>query len=263
MKFVKIDPPGTWCNNQALRDIIRSLPGKKKRFVDIGCGGGPISKVLLDMDMQGTALDYSVEALKVCRSHLADYVVRGQVDIVEGDATKEIGIPTDHDCGVSYMVMEHVEDDIGFAKKCSSFVRDGGHFIFAVPGRKDKWTLEDETVGHLRRYDRDDLKQVLEKAGLKDVKVISVAVPVANMLLGISDVMVRRSAEMAKKELSLEEQTKLSGIREIPWKTVFPSWVSIILNQATLYPFFIIQRWFYNTGFGVTMIGYGRVSHTT
>jgi SAM-dependent methyltransferase len=261
MEFVKIDPPGTFCNNQALRDILNGLPVRPQSFVDVGCGGGAVSKVLLDMNMKGTAIDYSTEALKIAREELKDYAALGRIAIVEGDATKDVAVSKDHDCGISYMVMEHVEDDVGFARQCAQLVRDGGHFVFAVPGRRDKWTVEDETVGHLRRYDRDDLKAVLEKAGLQDVKVISVAVPVANLLLGVSDYMIKRSGELSKKDtMSLEEQTKLSGIREIPWKTVFPAWVKIILNPITLYPLFVIQRLFYRTGLGVTMIGYGRVA---
>lgn len=260
MRYVKIDPPGTWCNNQALRDILRSLPVRPHSFVDVGCGGGLISKVLLDMGMEGTALDYSKDALAVCRAYLADYAAQRKITIVEGDVTGEVAVPQNHDCGISYMVMEHVEDDIGFVKRCAGLVRQDGYFIFAVPGRRDKWSFEDETVGHLRRYNRADMKRVLEAAGLKDVRVISVAVPTANLLFGIGNLLVRHSAEAQKKEtLSLEEQTKLSGIREIPWKTVFPSWLKIILNPVTLYPLFVLQRLFYNTGLGIALVGYGRV----
>lgn len=259
--FVKIDPPGSWCNHQALRDIVGTLSEKPQSFVDVGCGSGAITKVLLDEGMKGTAVDFSADALAVARDFLKDELARGQVTLVEGDATQDVSVPRDHDCGISYMVMEHVEDDVDFARKCGALVRHGGHFVFAVPGRRDKWTIEDETVGHLRRYDREDLRAVLQKAGFEDVKVISVAVPVSNMLLGLSDYMVRRSGEVAKKDtMSLEQQTKLSGIREIPWKTVFPSWVKIILNRYTLYPLFVIQRLFYHTGLGITMIGYGRVA---
>jgi len=40
---------------------------------------------------------------------------------------------------------------------------------------------------------------------------------------------------------------------------VFPCWVRLILNRITLYPLFVIQRWFYRTGLGLVMMGTGRV----
>jgi hypothetical protein len=100
---------------------------------------------------------------------------------------------------------------------------------------------------------------VLEAGGLQDVQVWSVAVPTANFLFRFSDWLVRHSPETKKVSLSQREQTETSGIREIPWKTVFPSWVRIILNKYTLYPLFVIQRLFYRSGLGVTMLGFGRV----
>lgn len=260
MAFVAIDPPGTWCNNQALRDVIARLPEKPQRFVDIGCGAGPVSKLLLAEGMQGTALDYSPEAVAACREQLNGAITAGRLNVLQADITQNPDVPRDHDCAVSYMVMEHVEDDVGFARACAALVRPGGHAIFTVPGRRDKWTLEDQTVGHLRRYDRADLKAVMEQAGLQDVKVISIAVPVANLLLGLGDAMIRHSQEVTRKEaLSPQDQTKLSGVREIPWKTVFPSWVRLILNPITMYPFFVLQRLFYDTDCGVALMGYGRV----
>ena len=57
----------------------------------------------------------------------------------------------------SCMVMEHVPDDVGFVTKLCDAVEPGGAIAVFVPGRKDHWSFEDTTVGHLRRYDREDL----------------------------------------------------------------------------------------------------------
>jgi hypothetical protein len=89
--------------------------------------------------------------------------------------------------------------------------------------------------------------------------VWSIAVPVANILFDLSVRLIGRSAETAKVGQSQRAQTQTSGIREIPWKTVFPSWVRLILNRATLAPLFMIQRLFYKSGLGITMMGTGRV----
>ncbi len=256
--FVKIDPPGTFCTYEALRDALKITGGET--FLEIGCGGGSISKFLCDLGLKGVGVDFSKSAIEVAEKTLESEIASGQYKLVHGDV---FDLPEDFtkvDIALSYMVMEHVEDETGFIQKIAKYVRPGGSIILAVPGRKDRWSVEDETVGHLRRYDRGDLQVVMDKSGLTQVEVWSVAVPVANILFHIGAWLVSRSTEMEKVGQSQREQTETSGIREIPWKTVFPSWVRLILNRITLWPLFVIQRCFYRTKLGVTMMGIGRVN---
>lgn len=257
--YVKIDPPGTFCTYEALRDAHKVTGGET--FLEIGCGGGSISKFLCDLGLKGVGVDFSQSAIEVAEETLGPEIASGQYRLVHGDV---FDLPDDFakvDIALSYMVMEHVEDDKDFIQKITRYVRPGGSIILAVPGRRDRWSVEDETVGHLRRYDRGDLQDVMDNSGLTQVEVWSVAVPVANILFHIGAWLVSRSKEMEKVGQSQREQTESSGIREIPWKTVFPSWVRLILNRVTLWPLFAIQRCFYRTKLGVTMMGFGRVPH--
>ncbi|MFC4273508.1 methyltransferase domain-containing protein [Sneathiella chungangensis] len=256
--FVKIDPPGTFCTYEALRDALKITGGET--FLEIGCGGGSISKFLCDLGLKGVGVDFSKSAIEIAEKTLESEIASGQYKLVHGDVFDLSEDFTKVDIALSYMVMEHVEDETGFIQKIAKYVRPGGSIILAVPGRKDRWSVEDETVGHLRRYDRGDLQVVMDKSGLTQVEVWSVAVPVANILFHIGAWLVSRSTEMEKVGQSQREQTETSGIREIPWKTVFPSWVRLILNRITLWPLFVIQRCFYRTKLGVTMMGIGRVN---
>lgn len=257
MKFVRINPPGSFCTQEALRDALEERGGKT--FLDVGCGGGDLSKLLCDAGLTGVGIDFSERALEIARSLLDPYIKQGTYRLQLGDLHD---LPDDFakvDLAISYMVMEHIEDDLAFLQKIVKFVKPGGNIVIGVPGRRDRWSLEDETVGHFRRYDREDLEAVLQKANLGQTSVWSVGVPTINMLFRISLWMIIRSGAAAKKTESQREQTETSGIREIPWKTVFPSWVRIILNRTTLYPLFVIQRLFYRTGLGIVMMGMGRV----
>jgi SAM-dependent methyltransferase len=257
MQYVKIDPPGTFCTYEALRDALKSRGGR--RFLDVGCGAGVISQLLCDTGMEGVGVDFSERALEVARRTLADEVAAGRYQLHHSDV-RDLGDDfAKVDLAISFMVMEHVEDDVGFLQSFARFVQPGGNIIVGVPGRRDYWSFEDTTVGHLRRYDREDLEKVLTRAGLVDVEVWSVAVPVGNLLFRLGDWIVKHSSEAKKVGASAREQTEVSGIRDIPWKTVFPSWIRIILNRYTLWPLFVIQRMFYRTGLGVTMFGMGRV----
>lgn len=258
MKFVKIEQPGSLCTYEALRDALKVCGGKT--FLDVGCGRGIISKILCEKGLSGVGVDFSARAIAIAETNMAGEIAGGKYRLQLVDIHE---LPADLakvDLAVSYMVMEHVEDDVGFITTIAQYVKPGGSIILGVPGRRDRWSIEDETVGHLRRYDRDDLDKVMRNAGLSQTEVWSIAVPVANLLFHIGAWLVARSSEVAKVGQSQREQTETSGIRDIPWKTVFPAWVKIIFNRTTLWPLFVIQRAFYRTGLGVTMMGMGQIS---
>jgi len=258
VKFVKLDPPGSWCHYEAVMELVDRC--RAQRFIEVGCGAGDLSLKLCRKGLQGVGIDFSEAALDCAKGNLARYIAQGQYRLVQGDVFElEEDLPQ-AEVALSMMVMEHVEDHVGFLRRIARLVRPGGHVIVGVPGRRDRWGIEDETVGHLRRYDRGDLAETLTESGLGDVRVLSAAVPVANMLFHFSNFVVRHSqTEMAKVGQSARVQTEGSGVREIPWKTAFPSGFRLILNRVTLWPLFVLQRLFYSTNLGLTMLGVGRV----
>ena len=257
MKLVKIDPPGSWCQYEAVLEMIDHVGGKT--FLEVGCGPGSLSSRLCANGWQGVGIDFSPTAIAEAKINLDEYIQDGRYRLIHGDIFDVDLGEEKFDVGLSMMVMEHVTNHVGFVKRIVDFIKPGGHVIVGVPGRRDRWGIEDETVGHLRRYDRVDLKETLVSAGLSDVTVWSVAVPTANLLFHFGNFFIRNSSEVDKVKQSAREQTETSGVREIPWKTVFPSSFKLILNRTTLYPLFILQRLFYNSNLGLTMIACGKV----
>lgn len=255
--MIRLDPPGTFCQTAAVCDM---LDRGAKTFVDVGCGSGSLARELCRRGLSGVGVDLSADAIEVARAALAAEIATGHFRAV---CTAVGELETEPvDAGISMMVAEHLHDDVGFVRDVASRVKPGGQVIIGVPGRRDRWGYEDEVVGHLRRYERGDLERLLQAAGLENVKVWSAAVPVANLLFHVGNRMVRRGTDAEVEAQSAEEQTGSSGIREIPWKTVFPPWCAILLNRVTLYPLFVLQRLFYRSSLGVTLIGSGRVSAT-
>ena len=258
MKLVKIDPPGSWCQYEAVLEMMTQAGGKS--FLEVGCGPGTLSLRLCEKGWRGVGIDFSPTAIEQAKTNLAEYIRDGRYRLMRGDVFDVDLGEEKFDVGLSMMVMEHVKNHVGFIERIVSFIKPGGHVVIGVPGRRDRWGIEDETVGHLRRYDRGDLQDTLVKAGLTDVTVWSVAVPTANLLFHFGNFFVRNSsAEVEKKKQSAREQTETSGVREIPWKTVFPSSFKLILNRTTLYPLFVLQRLFYSSNLGLTMIACGKV----
>jgi hypothetical protein len=64
--------------------------------------------------------------------------------------------------------------------------------------------------------------------------------PLSNMLLPVSNFLVGRR-EGGKKKMTLEERTRLSGNRDVAWKTTFPAATRLLLNEAVLLPAYGLQ----------------------
>ncbi len=253
-----MDPPGTHCHRQALYDFIDHLG--LRSFVEVGVGDGGLAKRLLRRGMVGAGFERSDAAIALARQTLAAEIASGRFELVEDDlfSSARPASPS-ADLGMALMVMEHVPDDVGFVRGLMALVRPGRFVLLSVPGRRDRWSFEDETVGHLRRYDRQDLVAVMEQAGATDIVVRSVSVPVANLLQGLGNHLARRAGEARKLGTDQVAQTDTSGIREIPFKTVFPRWCRLILNPIAMYPFFVLQRLFYRTSLGIELMVLARV----
>ena len=268
MKLVKIPPPGTFCFYEAVLELLKHVRLAENtdgivRFVEVGCGAGDLSARLLNQGYQGAGVDFSSNAIAIASKNLEEPISKGHYQLLEGDIMQSENFSKfnkSFNLALSMMVMEHVEDDVQFVKNLAGLTLPSGMVMLAVPGRMDRWGLEDDTVGHLRRYENHDLQRVMEKAGLEDIVVWSVAVPVANLLFKLGNFLVKNSKEVKKVNSSMRKQTEMSGIREIPFKTVFPPLFKLILNRVTLYPFFVLQRFFYTSNLGLTMLAVGKVA---
>lgn len=258
MPLTRLDPPGTYCHYAALWDFLRGI--KARTFLEVGVGSGNLTHLLIRRGLRGYGFDPSAAAVDLAHTRLRQEIegnrfVLTQADIFDADAAAFEPV----DIAISMMVMEHIHDDVGFLRAIMQFVRPGGYVVISVPGRRDRWSIEDETVGHLRRYDRSDLEHVLQAAQLRDVVIRSVSVPTANLLYGLGNLMIRRSLPPERQQEEKQEQTYHSGIREIPFKTVFPAWCRLILNPVALYPLFVLQRLFYRSNLGLELMALARV----
>src|SRR5262245_44114991 len=63
----------------------------------------------------------------------------------------------------AFDIVEHVENDRGAFRELHRVARDGATVIFSVPLHAARWTAFDTLVGHVRRYDPDDLRVILEE----------------------------------------------------------------------------------------------------
>jgi len=136
---------------------LRRLPAPG-RALDIGAAGGGNTRVLLGHGWQPVALEFAPTAAQIARE-------RG-IDVVRADA-RELPVRTGSmDLVTAFDILEHIEEDYLAAAEITRVLRPGGTALIAVPADMALWSAHDTAVGHVRRYTRETLADVIVKGGL-------------------------------------------------------------------------------------------------
>jgi SAM-dependent methyltransferase len=69
------------------------------------------------------------------------------------------------DTVVCLNVLEHVEDHIGALQRLYDVLVPGGKLLLWVPADQALFGTMDEQVGHVRRYEREELRALIQDAG--------------------------------------------------------------------------------------------------
>ncbi|MFW6256480.1 MAG: class I SAM-dependent DNA methyltransferase, partial [Candidatus Sumerlaeota bacterium] len=124
------------------------------RILDIGCGNGNllILASCLIPKPRLFGVDISQNAVEVARKRLPE----GR--FAECDLAKE-PIPFDEkfDLILCSEVLEHIGEPSLVLEKVYAILKPGASFVLSVPAGKDKWGPHDKAVGHLHRFERDEM----------------------------------------------------------------------------------------------------------
>lgn len=146
-----------------LLKILKKYFCKDLDLVDIGAGNGYNS-------MRAQEDGYSVTVMEPSTTACVNAVKRGVNQVVCGGVEEETvpdsSIPQFMMCDV----LEHIEDDKGFATLLFKKLVPGGLGLVTVPAFMQLWSSEDESAGHFRRYTIAQVTGVLENAGFEIVE---------------------------------------------------------------------------------------------
>ena len=241
---MSILPPGTILQLMYLRGRLRDIePG---RVIEIGPGSGEVTNLLLELGWRGVSYDLEPRTVELLKNRFSREVLEGQYkakneDFLSIDTYSEGRV----DLIISSMVMEHLSADLEnkFMQLSSELLCDNGLMIGFVPSSPAHWGIEDDIAGHYRRYTRDTLCKLVNSNGWYIRNLTGLTYPLSNILLPISNFLVRR-AEESKLTMTYLEKTKASGIRDVQFKTNFPSVLSLLLNRYVLLPLHWLQKAF-------------------
>src|SRR5258708_35660450 len=125
--------------------LISSLLPSAPNRLELGPGLRP------RLPIEGTHfIDISVPAIEQLNA-------RGGL-AVSGEITALPFRDRQFDLVAAFDVIEHIEDDRLVFHELSRVLKDDGVLIFSVPLYANQWTEFDDLVGHVRRYEPEDLR---------------------------------------------------------------------------------------------------------
>jgi SAM-dependent methyltransferase len=209
------------------------------RFVEMGAGTGGMTRLFLQRQFTGVCHDLGEDSRQMMRDALAHW--GGRIQVV--DSVNEMP-----DGGFDYLlafeVLEHIANDQEVLNAWSTKLRDGGRLIVSVPAHAKKFGRSDELVGHVRRYEKQQLHGLLRAAGYTDIRIVNYGFPITEFTRRFSNYLVRN--DQSYTHLDSTQRSILSAQAK---PKVVANWLKLISGQVVS-PFCRVQRWFYGHDWG-------------
>lgn len=220
-----------------MNDMSRDWP--PGMFVEMGAGTGGMTRLWLERGFRGACHDLGEDSRQMMRANLASHgeAIRIVDDLAElPDAA--------FDYLFAFEVLEHIEDDAGVLANWIGHLKPGGRVMVSVPAHQRKFGRSDALVGHVRRYEKRQLLQLLESCGLMDIRIVNYGFPVTELTRRFSNFLVRNERGYEAMDA---EQRSIRSAQAKP-RTI-DRWLKLFSGNLVA-PFRLIQRWFYRLDLG-------------
>ena len=220
-----------------VHDLSRDwTPG---RFVEMGAGTGAMTRLFLERGFEGACHDLGANSRQMMRANLAAFGPR--IEVV--DDLRALA-PASFDYLFAFEVLEHIERDAEALAAWAAALRPGGRVLVSVPAHARKYGRSDRLVGHVRRYEKRELRQLLEGAGFGAVRIVNYGFPVTELTRRVSNFLVRDDRSY---DALTAEQRSIRSAQARP--RVINRWLGVF-SGSLVTPFCAVQRWFYDRDLG-------------
>lgn len=223
-----------WLRFGSIRRLSDSVPYGE--VLEVGAGQGGLGSWLARRRPY-TGVEPDVASRSVAQRRLAEVGSRSRLmsDLDEvGDERFALVC--------AFEVLEHIEDDRGALRDWRDRLPHNGHLLMSVPAHASTFGPSDEFVGHFRRYDRAQLRTLLETEGFTIERWYTYGAGLGQLIERVRNAIVSRR-EMAP---SVAERSASSGRLFQPGGRG-----RAILNFVIAAPFRVLQWPFSRTDVGM------------
>jgi SAM-dependent methyltransferase len=138
----------------------------KGNILEIGAGIGNFSSLLAKYG-KVTTIDIRKDYVKDLNGRLGKQASVGLGDIETGSYFFK---DRKFDALVCLNVLEHIKNDQKALKNMFNLLKKNGHLILLVPAHKKLYSNFDKDLGHYRRYQVEEVKEKMKRAGFGEAK---------------------------------------------------------------------------------------------
>lgn len=146
------------------RVLARYVPLEGLRLLDVGCGTGYVLNFLARSGYQPVGLDLRSEGLQAMAR------MKTQTALLQADA---IFLPLEaesFDAVLLLDVLEHLEPP-PLVNEIQRVLKPGGYTILSVPAMDWLWSYRDQAAGHIQRFSRKKLTDLMVGEGMHPVEL--------------------------------------------------------------------------------------------
>lgn len=232
--------------------ILEAMEGcAPGEIVEIGCGAGALLAEFAERGFTVTGVEMSGEGRR-----RADMFAKNLPNMTVLEQP-ENGWDEKFSYLFSFEVLEHIEDDVAALTEWVKWLKPGGKAALSVPAHMKLWAASDIFAGHFRRYTKEQVHDLLVKAGLTDVTVEIYGFPISNMLEPVRNSYHNRQLKRGADQRDMKAATENSGVdrdlegRLFPLMKNFPGRQMFQLGVQ-------VQKMFRNTQLGTGWLATGR-----
>ena len=141
--------------------IKRFIKGK---FLEVGAGKGGLIPFYKKFVKDITIIEPEKKLFKILKKNNLKNKIKVKNQIIKNLKKK-------YDTIIYYDVLEHIKDDLGEVKNAANKMSKNGCLIFSVPAYQIFYSSFDKSVGHCKRYNKQDFIILGKKTGLKIEKL--------------------------------------------------------------------------------------------
>jgi SAM-dependent methyltransferase len=234
-----VPPPRYLLRLDLVRRLLPRLD-KEQPVLELGFGAGGM---LEELARQGfgnvVGTDFSASAVRAAAARLAGLPPQARPRLLRASLDAFNPAWARFGAILAFEVLEHVPDDKGLLNQAYELLVPGGCMLVSVPAHQRLFSAVDASVGHFRRYERDQLRERFLEAGFQVESIWCYGFPLANVLDA-----VRRRITTPAEPGSLEALAMRSAESGnlIPARSI----VKLLVRPATMLPFISMQRLFLN-----------------